>query len=43
MKILKKHEAAEYAKTAPAGSSLMTNHLDTVSVINKQSPLLAGM
>jgi hypothetical protein len=35
--------AAEYAKTAPAGSSLMTNHLDTVSVINKQSPLLAGM
>ena len=35
--------AAEYAKTAPAGSPLMTNHLDTVSVINKQSPLLAGM
>ena len=35
--------AAEYAKTAPAGSTLMTNHLDTVSIINKQSPLLAGM
>lgn len=35
--------AAEYAKTAPAGSTLMTNHLDTVAVINKQSPLLAGM
>ena len=35
--------AAEYAKTAPAGSTLMTNHLDTVSVTNKQSPLLAGM
>ena len=35
--------AAEYAKTAPAGSTLMTNHLDTVAVVNKQLPLLAGM
>lgn len=35
--------AAEYAKTAPAGSALMTNHLDTVAVVNKQTPLLAGM
>ena len=35
--------ASEYAKTAPAGSALMTNHLDTVSVVNKNSPIMDGM
>ena len=35
--------ASEYAKTAPAGSTLMTNHLDTAAVVNNNSPSLAGI
>jgi hypothetical protein len=35
--------AAEYAKTAPAGSAIMTNHLDTANAVNNNSPLLAGL
>ena len=35
--------ASEYAKTAPAGSTLMTNHLDTAAVVNNNSPNLAGI
>ena len=35
--------AAEYAKTAPAGSTLMTNHLDTAAVVNNNLPSLAGI
>ena len=35
--------ASEYAKTAPAGSTLMTNHLDTAAVVNNNSPVLAGI
>ena len=35
--------ASEYAKTAPAGSTLMTNHLDTTAIVNNNSPSLAGI
>ena len=41
--IKKSMRASEYAKTAPAGSTLMTNHLDTVSIVNKNMPLLMGI
>lgn len=40
-KIKNSMRASEYAKTAPAGSAVMTNHMDTAAKINNNSPLLA--
>jgi len=41
--IMRSMRASEYAKTAPGGSTLLTNHQQTTRLVNNNDPSLAGI
>ena len=41
--IMRSMRASEYAKTAPGGSTLLTNHQQTTILVNNNDPSLAGI
>ena len=41
--IMRSMRASEYAKTAPGGSTLITNHQQTTRLVNSNDPSLAGI
>jgi hypothetical protein len=41
--IMRSMRASEYAKTAPGGTTMVTNHIQTMDMVNNNNPALAGI